>query len=182
MPVPIWRPRDALPLNQLPRYVWQPYREAAERLEQLTNRREKEAMAKVTEETSRLNISAAKPKAAAAPAPASPKAKAKGSSSSAAKHNVMVGNAHEQLPEENHKWRLYVAGDGAEHLSKVDVWLHPTFEQNHFHLNTMPFELECTGWGTFDIGLRLHKKSGGYSDVTWPLQFKKDDAHTSLEI
>lgn len=62
------------------------------------------------------------------------------------------------------------------------MWLHPTFQQNHFQLDTMPFELQCTGWGTFDTRLKLHKKSGGYSEVTWPLQFESDDAHTSLDI
>merc|ERR1712093_82357 len=101
---------------------------------------------------------------------------------SEAKHKVLVGNAHENLPDKKHRWRLYVAGDGAEHLSSVEVWLHPTFMQNHFKLDKMPFELECTGWGTFDICLRLHKKGGGCSEVTWPLQFESDDAHASVDI
>merc|ERR1711912_75392 len=36
MPVPVWRPRDALPLQDIPTSVSQPYREAAARLAQLT--------------------------------------------------------------------------------------------------------------------------------------------------
>merc|ERR1719217_2059445 len=40
LPVPIWRPRDALPLDQIPLYVSKTYRDAAARLMQFTARRE----------------------------------------------------------------------------------------------------------------------------------------------
>lgn len=95
---------------------------------------------------------------------------------------VFVGNSHQQLTDGNHRWKLYVQGEAAELLSSVEVWLHPTFKQNHFKIDTMPFELPCTGWGTFDTRLRLHKKSGGHVDVTWPLQFDQDNANKRVEL
>jgi NAD-dependent SIR2 family protein deacetylase len=42
MPAPIWRPRDALPLDQVPNYVRRENREAARRLQQLITTRETE--------------------------------------------------------------------------------------------------------------------------------------------
>lgn len=170
MPVPVWRPRDALPLDQIPAYVSKPYREAAERLMQLAAgrdkeavaaRREKEAMATVLEETARMSVQA---------------------EDAAKQCTVMVGNSHQKFEDGKHQWRLYVGGKEAESLSSVDVWLHPTFKQSHFKVEAMPFELQCTGWGTFDIRLRLHKRSGGYNDVSWPLQFDQDDAHILVEL
>jgi len=163
MPVPPWVPRDALPLSQLPGYVCQPYRDAAERLERLAARQTEEAVANLTDKASRVSVQEAQ-------------------SQSQQKSVVIVGNAHQVAGDGSHAWRLYVAGNGVEHLSRVEVWLHPSFQQNHFKLQTMPFQLECTGWGTFDIRLRLHKKAGGYTDTTWPLQFDQDDDHSLLEL
>jgi NAD-dependent SIR2 family protein deacetylase len=162
MPVPVWRPRDALPLSQLPYYVSQPYKEAAKRLMQLAEKQEQDVVASVAEETSRLSVKDGSPKSQ--------------------KVTVVVGNSHKEVGNDRHCWRLYVAGNGADELASVEVRLHPTFKQNHFKLDTMPFELECTGWGTFDVNLRLHKKSGGCTDVTWPLQFDQHDAHTLVDI
>merc|ERR1712072_510464 len=85
LPVPIWRPRDALPLDQLPSYISRPYREAAARLAQLTERREEEAMSGVIEETSNVNISEAK-------------------KNRKSENKVLVGNTHEKLSDGKHKW------------------------------------------------------------------------------
>lgn len=168
MPVPIWRPRDALPLDQIPAYVSKPYRAAAERLMQMATKREKEAtdrlnqtVAAIVEDTARTSIR---------------------NEETTENYTVMVGNRHQKLKDGKHQWRLYVGGEQAECLSSVDVWLHPTFKQNHFKLETTPFELQCTGWGTFDIRLRLHKASGGHRDVCWPLQFEQDDAYVTVKV
>jgi len=168
MPVPIWRPCDALPLDQIPAYVSKPYREAAERLMRMAARREKdatkqwkEAAATIVEDTARTSIR---------------------DEEATKKYTVMVGNSHQKLEDGKHQWRLYVGGKQAESLSCVDVWLHPTFKQNHFKLESMPFEFQCTGWGTFDVRLRLHKRSGGHHDVSWPLQFEQDDAHALVKV
>merc|ERR1712023_50922 len=113
MPVPVWRPRDALPLCQIPANVIKPYRDAAERLTQLAVDREKKAAAprKPSKVTQRDQ-------------PA-----------------VMVGNSHRQVEDGKHEWKPYVHGEEAEHLSSVEVWLHPTFQQNHVKLQGKPFEL-----------------------------------------
>merc|ERR1712137_622302 len=161
MPVPIWRPRDALPVRRLPCHVTQRYREAAERLEFFAAEHERK-LGSVMGSAPRLSSEDVK--------------------ASSGRSVVIIGNQHSMAKDGKHAWRLYVAGCGASNLSKVDVWLHPTFQQNHFTLDGMPFELPCTGWGTFDICLRLHKKAGGHVDATWPLQFDEDDAHTVLEL
>jgi len=163
MPVPRWMPRDALPLSDLPANVCQQYRDAAERLERLAARQTEEAVANLTDKASRLSVREAQ-------------------SQSPQTSVVIVGNAHHVADDGSHAWRLYVAGNGAEHLSSVEVWLHDTFKPNHRRLETIPFQLECKGWGTFEIPLRLHKKTGGYTDTTWFLQFDNDDKHKLLEL
>lgn len=201
MPVPVWRPRDGLPLSEIPAYVSKPYRDAAKRLEEVATRREREA----ADELLALSLAVAEPDDSDAmqaaprrrcPSRSVPRGRAKTDASRSHSRprevvetvpetlgaRVDVGNAHELLGDGKHAWRLYVAGDGAHQLSRVEVWLHPTFQQNHFNLETLPFQLQCTGWGTFDIRLRLHKKAGGHADVTWPLQFQQDDAHSSFDI
>lgn len=177
MPLPVWRPRDAVPLHELPAYVTRPYREAAERLIQLADRREREAIATVTEATALLRVQDGR-------SPASQYSGGQDGSTipQLSQSIVSVGNTHARQPDGNNSWRLYVDGKGTDCLSSVEVWLHPTFQQNHVKLANKPFELQCTGWGTFDIRLRLHKKSGGHTDVTWPLQFQEADGHTLIEI
>jgi NAD-dependent SIR2 family protein deacetylase len=58
MPVPVWRPRDALPLQDIPRSVSQPYREAAARLAQLiTQSDEQSSVARSIQQLSGLKVS-----------------------------------------------------------------------------------------------------------------------------
>jgi len=60
LPVPIWRPRDALPLDQIPLYVSKTYRDAAARLTQFTVKREElQEAAEVAEEQAAELIKAA---------------------------------------------------------------------------------------------------------------------------
>jgi len=55
LPVPAWRPRDGVPLDQLPAYVPQCYREAAERLSKVAAQRDDEAISSAALQHSRLN-------------------------------------------------------------------------------------------------------------------------------
>lgn len=190
MPVPAWRPRDALPLSQIPRKVSRPYREAADRLMKLAAQREEDISAAAAEmlATERMVSEKAAPEkvtaenvgAAERPEIDSELSRCGGCDDS--KSSILIGNRHRKLGDGKHSWCLYVAGDGSANLSSVEVWLHPTFRQNHFKLDRAPFELECTGWGTFDIRLRLNKETGEKAEATWPLQFDQDDANISLEF
>lgn len=170
MPVPVWRPRDGLPLNQLPSYLPQRDRDAAKRLEELTAKRTRELFsqelaAQRARELARRSELEAQEQSVNTPV------------------SVKVGNTHAVRDADNgHAWRLYVSGEGADQLSSVEVWLHPTFSKNHYTLDQQPFQLDCAGWGTFEIPLRLHKKAGGYVDTKWPLQFDRDDACTAITV
>jgi NAD-dependent SIR2 family protein deacetylase len=159
LPIPIWRPRDALPLDQIPAHVSSSYREAAKRLSDLAAQQEQRNKKSEVEQTLTSHNTSHSPEA-----------------------RVVVGNAHQELQDGRHEWRLYVAGNGTDQLSSVEVWLHPTFKKNHYTLEAAPFELQCTGWGTFDVPMRLHKKNGEHRDLTWSLQFEHDDAHTLIEL
>ena len=93
---------------------------------------------------------------------------------------VVCGNSARRL-EDVFNWTFYVRGR-PELIERVVVTLHPTFPHPVRELCQPPFELECTGWGTFPVGLVIHWKGGVQSNLSWPLQFDKSDANCEVPI
>eukprot|EP00347_Sterkiella_histriomuscorum_P000903 403374081 len=64
--------------------------------------------------------------------------------------------AHE---EHTHKWACYVRGLNEEDISyfikKVQFSLHPSFPEPVRTIEKFPFEICLTGWGEFDIGIKI---------------------------
>ncbi|KAI5290708.1 NuA4 histone H4 acetyltransferase complex and the SWR1 complex subunit [Ascosphaera aggregata] len=65
------------------------------------------------------------------------------------------------IPEDHtHKWRIFVRGvDGADisyWLKKVQFKLHETYAQCVRTIESPPFEVNETGWGEFEIQIKLY--------------------------
>ncbi|KAI5286451.1 NuA4 histone H4 acetyltransferase complex and the SWR1 complex subunit [Ascosphaera acerosa] len=62
--------------------------------------------------------------------------------------------------DHTHKWRIFVAGvDGADvsyWLKKVQFKLHETYAQCVRNVERPPFEVHETGWGEFEIQVKLY--------------------------
>ena len=60
----------------------------------------------------------------------------------------------------SHKWTVYVRGlnrqDISSYVSKVTFQLHASFPNPIRVIDAPPFELTETGWGEFEIGVKLH--------------------------
>ena len=73
-----------------------------------------------------------------------------------------------------HKWTVYVRGANGEDLSHcvaaVEFTLHPSFEESTRRLTKAPFEVTETGWGEFDIGVKMEFVDGGAATTTTPLK------------
>jgi len=50
------------------------------------------------------------------------------------------------------------AGAASKYIEKVTFDLHPTFRKNHYEYKKEPFELLMTGWGTFEIPIKIYWK------------------------
>ncbi|TPX65780.1 hypothetical protein SpCBS45565_g04940 [Spizellomyces sp. 'palustris'] len=63
-------------------------------------------------------------------------------------------------PSHTHKWTVYVKGiqneDLAVFIKKVSFKLHESFESPLRVLESPPFEVHETGWGEFDIAIKIY--------------------------
>ena len=77
----------------------------------------------------------------------------------------------------SHRWTVYVRGVDGEDLSRcvraVTFALHPSFDEPTRRLEHAPYEVTETGWGEFDIGVKIEftEDSGaGFVETTTPLK------------
>lgn len=74
---------------------------------------------------------------------------------------VYIGNKPQSNPQNNctHKWCVYVRGVNNEDISnfikEVEFTLHNSFQNNIRRVTKWPFELQESGWGEFDIRVRI---------------------------
>ncbi|KAJ6032659.1 Protein AF-9 [Penicillium herquei] len=63
-------------------------------------------------------------------------------------------------PDHTHQWRVFVKGINDEDISywlkKVQFKLHETYAQNVRTIEAPPFEVVETGWGEFEIQIKLY--------------------------
>jgi len=64
-------------------------------------------------------------------------------------------------------WTFFVKGDcdrPIDFIEKMQILLHSTYEPSKITLKAAPWELKRTGWGTFDIKVKIWLKSNSKSD------------------
>ncbi|KAJ5855964.1 uncharacterized protein N7529_009908 [Penicillium soppii] len=63
-------------------------------------------------------------------------------------------------PDHTHRWQIFVRGINGEDISywlkKVQFKLHETYAQNVRTIEQPPFEVSETGWGEFEIQIKLY--------------------------
>lgn len=76
-------------------------------------------------------------------------------------------------PDHTHQWRVFVKGVNGEDISywlkKVQFKLHETYAQNVRTIEQPPFEVTETGWGEFEIQIKLYfvPESGEKPQTLW---------------
>jgi len=177
-PIPVWRPRDALPINKIPKNVCTYYVQKARDLELVAQMREAEALERSVKE---VEIGKEKGKDKG-----KDKGKEKAVESKFVYPELIIGNTHQKKPSTDsdncHHWTVYVRSSNPkqnldEFVEKVTFKLHPTFVPKTLSLERSPFEIERVGWGTFDIGISVHWKNGKESKYNHPLSFSKDNTY-----
>ncbi|KAL6061274.1 Transcriptional regulator, Sir2 family protein [Balamuthia mandrillaris] len=188
-PVPVWRPRDAVPLNKIPRWVHPYYAEKAKGLELMAQVREMEAEERrmgslqLNEETEttatveRTSDKSSKKRQRKDKEKEKKSEREKESSKKAATlalpSQLLVGNKHELVrsssgEDNRHKWTMFVGlpdelvqkGLKAEDMiERVEYDLHPTFSPSKISVPKAPYELKRLGWGYFDVGVTVYWRS-----------------------
>ncbi|KAL6059017.1 YEATS domain-containing protein 4-like [Balamuthia mandrillaris] len=111
---------------------------------------------------------------------------------------LVVGNRYQSYEERVsrgnpnfHEWTVYVAGmegsDPSHLVERVTFRLHPTFQPNVIKVRRPPFQMTRIGWGTFEIGVKIHfKKEAGMRDkvlkVKHMLVFQPGGFHKTYPI
>eukprot|EP00466_Bigelowiella_natans_P019793 jgi/Bigna1/48995/estExt_Genewise1.C_370062 len=155
-PVPVWIPRDSVPIHKIPKYVSSYYVQAAKRLEDSNKKLKAEAKARqeAVEE-------AAKKKRKEAQQTTEEKA-----AIAILKSGIRFGNTVSRAGNSNFKWTLFLKSAAGEAklnqvADKVTYFLHPTFSPNKVTVSAAEsknFELSRIGWGTFEITAQIHWK------------------------
>jgi transcription initiation factor IIF auxiliary subunit len=91
---------------------------------------------------------------------------------------IKVGNVATERRKGLWKWTVYIQGP-AQALNKikcVQYALHPTFPNPNREIcargkPTQAFPLTATGWGTFEIGVRVFLKNGQIQELKYQLKF-----------
>jgi len=146
-PIPVWKPRDGVPIDKIPSWVDSFYIEKAMRLGKFYQQYEKELI----EQMKNLDL-----KAPVVPIKTLPE-------------KIIIGNSHASIQAKgdqssnSHKWTIYVKGENGDNLESyidfVKFKLHPTFNPPTVKVNSAPYSLKRTGWGTFPIKVFVYWKS-----------------------
>jgi len=150
-PIPVWRPKDSVPIEKIPSWVNKYYVEKAKNLEEVAKLREVEAEERRIEDLS-TKIKNIKVNDLA----------------------VEVGNTHvktqigDPTDKNTHQWTVFVRSppsllkDGIQIddiVDSVEYKLHPTFSPSVVRVGKAPFEVRRIGWGTFDVSVKVNFKS-----------------------
>ncbi|KAL4479958.1 hypothetical protein ABPG74_020474 [Tetrahymena malaccensis] len=115
---------------------------------------------------------------------------------------IEYGNRHEdvQNPQQSqsnsemtnsHRWCCFVnlnvpEGNQSEYIDRVEFKLHQTFQQPLVTSNKAPFQVTRTGWGTFQIPIKIYWKNWlkiqQPTDLNWYLQFSQPEKKSIFKI
>eukprot|EP01006_Ploeotia_vitrea_P054093 TRINITY_DN67850_c11_g1_i1.p1 TRINITY_DN67850_c11_g1~~TRINITY_DN67850_c11_g1_i1.p1 ORF type:complete len:603 (-),score=67.62 TRINITY_DN67850_c11_g1_i1:151-1959(-) len=100
-----------------------------------------------------------------------------------------VAQAHQVVGDtkrgNTHEWKLYLAEpDDLSDVYRVTYKLHPTFRNPIVRTTTAPFKMKRTGWGTFDVGIKIELHNGQVFTGEHELSFDangKNIKHTDIK-
>lgn len=107
---------------------------------------------------------------------------------------IIYGNMAQWLGEElavegvkTHKWTCFIRPynpfeDDFSYIKKVQVILHPTFANHTRTFTKLPIEVSESGWGEFDITIRLFFVDDTSHDITFLLRLFPADFTRTREL
>jgi NAD-dependent SIR2 family protein deacetylase len=93
---------------------------------------------------------------------------------------IQVLQSHKLQGNDKHDWGLYLANESLPYVKQVEYTLHPTFQNPVRTLNNAPFKLECTGWGTFDVKVKIALKNGTVLSAVHSLSFQNQGPEVAI--
>jgi transcription initiation factor IIF auxiliary subunit len=91
---------------------------------------------------------------------------------------IRAGNISREIQEGLWKWTIYIQGSKQtlDQVRCVEYTLHPTFPNPVMEVckrgtDNQAFPLTATGWGTFEVRMRVFLKSGGIQELHHQLKF-----------
>jgi transcription initiation factor IIF auxiliary subunit len=91
---------------------------------------------------------------------------------------ISVDNTATSIGESRWSWKVFLKASPQvlQNIECVEYTLHPTFPRPFQRVCTIgdenyPFALSATGWGTFQIQIRVFMKDGQKKDLTYNLRF-----------
>jgi hypothetical protein len=92
--------------------------------------------------------------------------------------NITAGNVATRVSEQQWNWTVFIRGseDALDQVDCVEYTLHPTFPNPQQVVcergtGSAAFPLSASGWGTFEIRIRVFMKDGRVHELTHNLQF-----------
>eukprot|EP01087_Luapelamoeba_hula_P022783 TRINITY_DN8251_c0_g1_i2.p1 TRINITY_DN8251_c0_g1~~TRINITY_DN8251_c0_g1_i2.p1 ORF type:complete len:298 (+),score=48.73 TRINITY_DN8251_c0_g1_i2:91-984(+) len=196
-PIPAWRPRDSVPISQIPSYVHPHYVGKARDLESMAQLRDAEAQDRLREERERerKREASGEPDVTVATLPRAPVI--------GNKHKTLSGSVYDDC--NLHRWTMFVAlpkeeesqrdQEGKAHripdrlgryVDHVEYQLHPTFSPSTVRVGEdSAYEIRRTGWGTFDVGVTVHWHADMHhepSRFTHRLSFKRNKTANTVAV
>eukprot|EP01064_Diplonema_japonicum_P002860 TRINITY_DN1184_c2_g1_i1.p1 TRINITY_DN1184_c2_g1~~TRINITY_DN1184_c2_g1_i1.p1 ORF type:complete len:476 (+),score=61.81 TRINITY_DN1184_c2_g1_i1:59-1486(+) len=145
--VPVWRPKDALPISQLRRNgVHSRYIEAAVRLEEFT---------KSQEQYAKIDAGVVLPAASAPPMPREVEV-------------TLTNDISQPAGDGMIPWAVTL-NDPCDSIANVTFKLHPTFTPTAVTLHAAPFTVSRRGWGEFVIEITINLRNGGVRTINHKL-------------
>jgi ABC-type phosphate transport system substrate-binding protein len=96
----------------------------------------------------------------------------------AATKDISVDNVAHATGNKQWNWTIFLTGSrrDLDKVESVEYTLHPTFRDPVRRVSVLgdsdrPFGLSATGWGTFEVGVRVFMKDGGRKDLKHRLKF-----------
>eukprot|EP01059_Diplonema_ambulator_P031809 TRINITY_DN5966_c3_g1_i1.p1 TRINITY_DN5966_c3_g1~~TRINITY_DN5966_c3_g1_i1.p1 ORF type:complete len:698 (+),score=109.56 TRINITY_DN5966_c3_g1_i1:191-2095(+) len=92
---------------------------------------------------------------------------------------ISVGNTSTQKAEGDYEWTVYAQPE-KDFVKKVVFTLHETFSPNVIEVTSPPFSLTRRGWGSFDVNVEVHHKTGQTNTFTHHLTLDRRSEQTSV--
>ena len=93
------------------------------------------------------------------------------------KHGLVVTSSTSQpVGVDRYDWEIHLEAAATESVAKVEYVLHETFT-DPVRIRSDPadgFSLKSSGWGEFDVGVKVHFKNGEVARMRHPLKLFDD--------
>lgn len=90
---------------------------------------------------------------------------------------LVTSNSSAPVGADRYDWEIHLEARSAPEVAKVEYILHETY-RNPVRIRKNPedsFSLQSTGWGEFDVGVKVYFKDGAVVRLRHPLKLFHDE-------